>query len=359
MGEISIKVPARICFFGDHQDYLGLPVIAGSIDRFIELKAYRIPQQEFQLVLRDITTSRTIPLDISGVDIVQGDYLSTAIVILRNKGFVFREGYCIEISGNIPVNAGLSSSSALTVAWIRFLVAIQEKRVEVSDVEIGHWAYETEVEFFNGPGGLMDQYTIAQQGLIFIDTRKGETERLTGRLGKLIVAESGISKETLNVLNNARIFQERAIQEVRNHYPEFKIQDAQLSDVEKYKGLVTEKYQGYWYAAVNNYDITVRAKESLKNENSDLEVLGELMNMHQRILESEIKNTPEPMVQMMNAARKAGALGAKTIGSGGGGCMVALLRDDVTTMQNVVKAFLDSGAKTAYEVELTYPEYEK
>ena len=36
---IYIKAPARICLFGDHQDYLGLPVIACSIARFINLKA--------------------------------------------------------------------------------------------------------------------------------------------------------------------------------------------------------------------------------------------------------------------------------------------------------------------------------
>ena len=56
----------------------------------------------------------------------------------------------------------------------------------------------------------------------------------------------------------------------------------------------------------------------------------------------------------MNSARKAGAFGAKTIGSGGGGCMVAMVSED--TIGAVIKAFLDSGAKTAYEVELTYPQ---
>ena len=29
------KAPARICLFGDHQDYLGLPVIACAIDKNI------------------------------------------------------------------------------------------------------------------------------------------------------------------------------------------------------------------------------------------------------------------------------------------------------------------------------------
>ncbi|WP_206170467.1 hypothetical protein [Flagellimonas maritima] len=61
-------------------------------------------------------------------------------------------------------------------------------------------AYKAEVQFFGQPGGLMDQYTIAQRGLRYIDTKKGNTTSLIGNLGKLIVAASGISKKTLSVL---------------------------------------------------------------------------------------------------------------------------------------------------------------
>ena len=35
---IEAKAPGRICFFGDHQDYLTLPVIAGTIDKFVRIK---------------------------------------------------------------------------------------------------------------------------------------------------------------------------------------------------------------------------------------------------------------------------------------------------------------------------------
>ncbi len=350
---ISIKVPARICFFGDHQDYLGLPVIAGSINRFIHLKAEPIDEALFWLNLPDIRSQRKIPLD-SDEEILQGDYFRAAIAVLKRKGFNFRQGYKIEVSGNIPVNAGLSSSSALTVAWIRFLFAVQEGDILASDFEIGHWAYESEVKIFNGPGGLMDQYTIAQQGLLYIDTAEGGTERLLGQLGKLVVAESGIPKKTLDVLKNARIFQERALQEVQKVHRSFEIKNSCISDYEKYRKSVSEGYRDHWYAMIHNYDITLRAKQLLKHKNTTPQALGDLMNEHQVILENHIKNTPKEMMNMMNSARKAGAFGAKTIGSGGGGCMVAMVSED--TIGAVIKAFLDSGAKTAYEVELTYPQ---
>lgn len=350
---ISIKVPARVCFFGDHQDYLGLPVIAGTINRFIELKAAPISEQEFRLDLKDIGRTRTIHLNRTLGTVAPKDYLGAAMAILDQRGFEFKRGYGIEISGNIPVNAGLSSSSALSVAWIRFLIAIQEKEIHVTDAEVGQLAYESEVTFFGGPGGLMDQYTIAQQGLIFIDTEKGRTESLRGNLGQLVVAESGISKKTLDVLQNARTYQERAIKEVKEKNPSFDIHKASPIDHEKYNDTISAPYKAYWYAAIHNYDITLRARKHLILENPNVVELGRLMDQHQKILENKIGNTPKKMIEMMNAARRAGAIGAKTIGSGGGGCMVAMVSDHTKT--SVIETFMQNGAKDAYEVELTYP----
>ena len=351
---ISIKVPARICFFGDHQDYLGLPVIAGTINRHIQLHARPIREFEFQIAMPDIGQSRVISLRHKKTEVSPKDYLLSAMEVLQREGLTFQRGYRIEISGNIPVNAGLSSSSALTVAWIRFLVAVQDQNLVVTDAEIGHWAYQAEVEYFNSPGGLMDQYTIAQQGLLFIDTKVGETKVLKSNLGTLVVAESGISKETLDVLQNARTFQEKAIGQVRTKHPGFEIQNSAAADYQNYLALVTEAYRGHWYAAIHNYDITMRATRLLMSENANISKLGDLMNEHQRILENYIGNTPKEMINMMDAAKNAGALGAKTIGSGGGGCMVAMVCN--TSKASVIQAFLSNGAKNAYEVKLTYPQ---
>ena len=346
---ISIKVPARICFFGDHQDYLGLPVIAGTINRFIVLYARPIATNSFEIQLKDLNSTKTVSLDEPLEAIEPGDYFRSSMVVLKNKGFVFKQGYTIEISGNIPLNAGLSSSSALVVAWIRFLITSQDNG-NVTDAEIGQFAYEAEVEFFDQPGGLMDQYTIAQKGLLYIDTQTGSTERLKGNLGNLVVAESGIKKQTLNVLQNAKVFQLRAISDVKKKQADFNLINSILSDFERYLQLVSKEYHDYWYAATHNYDITKKAKSLLMTTHNAQERLGGLMNAHQKILEEHIKNTPPRMVEMMKAAIAAGARGAKTIGSGGGGCMMAMVSE--STKDKVIAAFLKLGAKAAYEVEL-------
>ena len=167
---ITVQAPARICFFGDHQDYLGLPVIAGTIDRYIKIKAIPNNENHYFIQLLDLNKQITINLNENSKSIEAEDYYRSCMAVLTKEGAVFTQGYTIEISGTIPVNAGVSSSSALVVAWLRFLIQAQEATWEVAGSQIGECAYQSEVIFFNQPGGLMNQYTIAQGGMIFIDT---------------------------------------------------------------------------------------------------------------------------------------------------------------------------------------------
>lgn len=347
---ISIKVPARICFYGDHQDYLGLPVIAGTINRFIRLKATPNNSKNLRIELLDLKETISISVNDTLEKIKDGDYFRSCLAILQKKNFKFLEGYDVEISGDIPVNAGLSSSSALVVCWLRFLIEIQKKSISITDAELGHLAYEAEVEYFKQPGGLMDQYTIAQGGMLFIDTCTGKCNSLSPKIGTLIVAESGIAKQTLEILSNAKLYAQRAIEVVQESFPDFNLKQATLKDYSKYKSLVPDKFQNHWYATIHNFEITKKAKLELEKSTPNINVLGCLMNEHQKILQEQIQNTPKKMIHMMNAARHEGAMGAKIIGSGGGGCMVAITGNN--RRDKVIDAFLASGAVNAYEVQL-------
>ena len=348
---ITSEASARICFFGDHQDYLNLPVIAGTIDRKIKLKATPNSTATYFLQLLDLDVTILIDLNEKINLITESDYYRSSMAVLQKEGSHFTQGYDIEISGNIPLNAGISSSSALVVAWLRFLLQAQKVSSPLSNKTLGELAYASEVLYFKQPGGLMDQYTIAQGGLLYINTKTGRTSELPNTLGKLVVAESGIYKETLTVLQNARNFSQNALEVVLKKEPNFDIHTATVSSYNDYLQFVPEKYKDHWYAAIHNHLLTQEAKKALQTDKPNLKAIGTLMNEHQKILEERIQNTPIIMKTQMDAALSAGAFGAKIIGSGGGGCMVAMVSED--TLQPVINAFLAKGAKAAYEVNLT------
>ena len=350
MKEIYIKVPARICFFGDHQDYLGLPVIAGTINRFITVHAKENNDNSFNISMPDIKRKRIINNQKPILNVKQGDYFLSSIDILKKLGFNFHKGYDVVITGDIPVNAGLSSSSALVVAWIRFLIQIQEDLKKISNFQIGKWAHESESLYFDQPGGLMDQYTIANGGLVFIDTEFAKVEKLPNNLGNLVIAESGIKKETLNVLKKAREYAQNSIKALLKKHPYFKIKSFKEEDYEKYKNLIPKKYQTYFYSTIFNYIITLKARNHILLKQINFKFLAELMNEHQFILDNYIKNTPKKMAKMILEANKSGALGSKIVGSGGGGCIVAMV--EKKNISKVIETFIKNGAVKAYEVKL-------
>ena len=55
------KAPARICLFGDHQDYLGLPVIACAINKYMVVEG--VPNNTNYLLFSLIDFDQVIKLN--------------------------------------------------------------------------------------------------------------------------------------------------------------------------------------------------------------------------------------------------------------------------------------------------------
>lgn len=356
LSKLSIKAPGRICLFGDHQDYLGLPVIAATIDRYVYIEASPIDSPFLQIDLLDFSRQQTIALNETIDHLAPRDYFRSALRVLEREGIVINKGYRIKIWGDIPIQAGVSSSSALVVAWIRLLLKITAPERHFSNEQIARWSYATEVLEFNEPGGLMDQYTIALGGLLFIDTQTGDYQRLNSAWEKIIVVDSGIEKNTLSMLSQIKNRALKSLTMVKEKYPLFLLKQAtekeyHLTAKEVPKGLLP-----YWYAAIHNHLITQQALEEFLEVNTDLLRISELMNAHQNILQNDLKNTPHAMVEMMQCALQNGGSGAKIVGSGGGGCFVVLTTH--TQEVHLIKTLKKAGVKDAFSVNITTPDHD-
>ena len=122
MSHLTITAPGRICLFGDHQDYLGLPVIACAIDRQVVLSAVKNNEGVFHIKMPDISTERKIGISETFEILESQDYFASAIRVVRRYGCNPSVGYTLTLNSNIPINAGVSSSSAIVVAWVHFLL---------------------------------------------------------------------------------------------------------------------------------------------------------------------------------------------------------------------------------------------
>jgi galactokinase len=350
--EINIYSPGRICLFGDHQDYLGLPVIACAIDKRLHLKAIPNASEEFHILMPDLGQERVIPISENFKNLKAQDYFASAIRVVRKYGCVTSTGYDIQINSTIPINAGVSSSSAVVVAFVHFLLKAFGSNKTLTDELLGQLAYEAEVLEHRSPGGKMDQFTIAIGNVVYIDTSSEGSFKTIGKsLDGLILAESGIPKSTLGTLSHIRSNVTRAIACVKKKYPHFNLMDTTPRDLPQFSEFLPADLKPYFYAAIANHAITKLALAEFEKSPIDLKKIGSLMTEHHHVLKNELHITVPQIDKMVSAALKAGAYGVKIVGSGGGGSIVALA--PVELKEKIILSLKESGAKDAYGVRVS------
>ena len=352
MNQVISKAPGRVCLFGDHQDYLGLPIIACAINRFVEIHGMANDSEEIFIEMPDIKTSRSFHIHDPFDHLENGDHIASVVRVVRRYGCILDKGYTITIKGNVPINAGLSSSSAVVVAWIRFLLDAFGCNQKITDELVAKFAYEAEVVEFNSPGGRMDQYTIAIGDIIFLETGdSAKYKKLERSLSSLVIGESGIPKNTMGLLSDLKRKALDSIEAVLEYDLDFNLHLAELEDLDKYSDILSEELQPFFYSSIKNHMITQNALIALNEEILNYERIGVLMNEHHSILKNILKITTPKIDNMIEAALEAGAYGAKIVGSGGGGSICAI--SSKQNKQRVIDNILAAGAKDAYAVSVT------
>lgn len=207
------------------------------------------------------------------------------------------------VKSEIPIGAGMSSSTALTIGAIR---AINKwKNLAMSPVEVAELSYLIESQDLGTECGRMDQYAISFGGITYITTDdNASAESIHHPPLTLVVADSRNSHNTAEL----QIWLRNWIKDK---------EEALMKSLHRVVAIVEE------------------GKQAFISEN--IVLLGELMTRQQQ--EEKIMGTSTPDLDLMcRKALEAGALGAKQTGAGGGGCIIALCRQgDIPAVKGVLE----------------------
>ncbi|MBK8947111.1 MAG: GHMP kinase [Ignavibacteriae bacterium] len=335
---LKISTPGRVCLFGEHQDYLHLPIIASAISRRIVVQGKHRYDKLINIQMPDINSEENFLLNGELRYEVERDYFKSAINVLQRKGFTFSKGFDCTINSNIPINAGTSSSSALMVSWINFLTRMSDQEKNLSTEEIALLAYEAEVLEFSEPGGMMDHYSTAVGGIIHLNSYlKIDLKKVNAKLGKFVLGNSNEPKDTKFILANVKNKVLALTKLLEENNSEFSLQTINMNDIEKYKTKLSDNQFELLYGTIRNRDLTFEAEKVLQSDEIDHKYLGKLMTDHHNILRDVLKISTTKIEEMINAALEAGAYGAKINGSGGGGCMFAYAPENTEQVLEAVK----------------------
>lgn len=314
------SAPARICLFGEHQDYLGLPIVAAAVTLRVEVRGVPRTDGRFSIDLPDLGDVDAFNPDEAPPPRHARDYLRIGVRVLRSQGWSCAQGHDITVRGAIPMGAGASSSSALCVAWMRFLLEAGHD-VRASDAEaVARLAHRVEVLEPGEPGGMMDHFASALGGVIHLDCRDPvRATRLAVRPGAFVLGHSGADKNTLGTLGSVKSGVLQAADALRQRMPDFSLESSSLDEVGSEIARLPEPLGRMLCGTLETRDLTRQGMQLLERGGADLEGLGELLDRQHAVLRERLGVSVPAIDAQLDVARRAGARGGKVNGSGGGG----------------------------------------
>jgi galactokinase len=343
MDRFSVSAPGRLCLFGEHQDYLGLPVITAAINLRISITGKKRKDRIFHLELPDIGGRETINLTQPIVYLRERDYFRSGLNVLLRQNVEFTQGYDCLVRGNIPINSGTSSSSALLVAWIKFLLTVASADCYQHPYEIARLAHQAEVVEFHEPGGMMDHFAASFGSVLYIDFSDSKAPQILPiKLGQFVLGDSQQPKDTKGILTRVKQGTLEALGILSDKDRQITMKTLSLEDFDRHRHLLSPEQAELITANIVNRKLTQQAKKLLQQRLIDDQELGRLLNAHQQQLRDRLRISTSKIDRMIDAALKAGAVGAKINGSGSGGCMFAYAPNSA---EQVAEAIARVGGK--------------
>ncbi len=290
MSLIQARSPGRICLLGDNADLLEKPAIAAAITAFLTVEIAPRDDDLISLFGTDIGISETFRL---GERPALDSPLKYVKAVYRRFIENIQHGFDLTIHSEIPVSAGLSSSTALCIATIRGLARLGGRKLTAA--EVAELSYEIERYDLDIECGRMDQYAIAFGGVTYIETGP----------------QAGVIQLPLDSL------------------PIVVADTQEKHDTQALQKWIRDRIAREDPELMNPLLEVVRLVESGRDAilRNDLRGLGLIMNS-QQVQELAMGTSTERLELFCKTARTAGALGAKQMGAGGGGCMIALCTSD-------------------------------
>lgn len=343
--DVTSEAPGRVNLIGEHIDYsegFVLPfainnrthaAISRSSDGLVRIASHQRRNNIFSISISDIKPGS------------KGDWEKYVLGVIWSLGVT--EGLNILVDGNVPAGAGLSSSAALECAVAVGLNTLLN--LGLSDKELARATQRAENDYVGMPCGIMDQsvsimgkagsallldcrdlstesipFNVADAGLelLIIDTQAHHALVDGGYAERRAACESAAKKLGVNSMRDLTMEQLIANRD-------------KLSEVE----FIRARH------AVSEISRVLSTVDALKR--TEFKEVGALINQSHNSLRDDYAVSCPELDVAVEAARSAGALGARMVGGGFGGSAIALLRvEDVDKARTEIsEAFSNQGFK--------------
>ena len=292
------SAPGKVILFGEHFVVYGVKAILCSINKRVTVTAEKTSERKISINSKIGKLEIEPDKPISEINSPLKPFYYLANKAVENKD----TGIHIQIDSEIPLGAGLGSSSACCVAGA---AAIFKLFGNISREEVLKLAIEAERTIFENTSGA-DCTVCTYGGIMEYDKNKGFKKIEHEPNFQLVIINSNMEHSTQSMVSKVKEFENKNKEEF-----------SKLSNLES--KLVE--------------DVLKLVKENKIQE------IGQKMNQNQEYLEN-IGISNKELTKMIKIGQES-SFGAKITGSGGGGCIFALTNE--SNLQNILKKFKDNN----------------
>ncbi len=303
----SASACGKIILFGEHAVVYGRPAIAVPVTQVRATAT--VERGEHGLIIHAADIDRSIAVDPH----TSIDPLATIVNLTLEHLNCTLPDLEITIRSTIPIASGLGSGAAVSTALVRALAKWFGARLE--DAEVNALVYEVEKLYHGTPSGI-DNTVIAYQKPVYFIRGEALQTFTVARPFKVAIGDTGVASST-----------KIAVGDVRAGW-----------EIER------ARYEA-WFDQIGA--IVQQARSAI--ESGAIDRLGPLMEQNQVLLRDLGVSSAE-LERLISAARQAGASGAKLVGGGRGGNMIALVDDH--NVAAVTAALRDAGAVSVIVTEI-------
>jgi galactokinase len=324
--------PGRIEVLGNHTDYNEGTVLSAAINMGHCFCISKSERPGVQLIAGNLNeTTEFDPANSTRLSptVQWANFVKGVMFYLRDRGVIVDRINCT-FMGSIPMGAGLSSSAALEVATA--FAVLKYAGASLGKTEIAKIAQKAENDFAGCSCGLLDQFSSIygeHHGLIHSDFRSLEAYSVKLPDDVVFLMINPHIKHALadSPYNARRISCEKAAKELGAllDHPVVALRDVSWEEFEANKDKIDPE------AAQRATHIIAeirRVEEGVKLlKNGKLEAFGQFLYDSHETSRTAFENSCDELDIVVEAAREAGALGARLSGGGWGGSVVALVHE--------------------------------
>jgi galactokinase len=323
--------PGRVNLIGEHTDYNDGLCLPFAIAAGVTVTATDGPHRAIEAHALDLGETDEFALDDPEPGSGWRAFVRGAVAELERAGHPLRPA-TLEISGDVPRGSGLSSSAALEVALALALLAHSD--VEEPDRrDLARLCSRIENDWVGAETGLLDQLAalFGREGhAIRLDMRTLAIDPVALDLGgyRLVTVDSGVEHSHAGSGYNDRR------RECREACAALGIESLRDARVEDATGLPAPLGRRVRHVVEENarVDDAVAALRA-----GDLEALGRLLDASHASLRDLYEVSVPEVEQTVQRLAEAGAAGARIMGGGFGGAVLALFPPDATPPDDAVE----------------------